>query len=157
MKQHALLLNRSKETGMAYRLSLSNMKVLDYARLPKIPVSPAKRVAIIVAVVLAWLLGSSVVRPRCCRSHHQGLRTLEHHLRIARLPRLAGRPSRTSWFATSRVRRLPRLSRLRTSLLFGADRPLKTLLVTSFGRPQEDALPCQPGITGAGGAQDAAT
>ncbi len=153
-KQHALLLNRSKETGMAYRLSLSNMKVLDYARLPKIPVSPRKRVAIIVAVVLAWLLGLLLSFALAAVDRTiRGPEDVEHHLAVpllARLPRLAGRA-----ISDQLVRNQPRsplaeaFRGLRTSLLFfGADRPLKTLLVTSSVAREGKTLCCASlGIT----------
>ena len=46
-----------KESGMVGRLRLSNIKVLDYARRPKIPVSPRVRVVLALSLVLAGLFG----------------------------------------------------------------------------------------------------
>jgi capsular exopolysaccharide synthesis family protein len=153
-KQHALLLNRSKETGMAYRLSLSNMKVLDYARLPKVPVSPRKRVAVAVALVVALLLGLLL---------SFGLDALDRTIKgpddiegslgvplLGRLPKVAGKG-----VSDQLVRTQPRSSlaeafrSLRTGLLFfGADRPLKTLLVTSSVAREGKTLCCASlGIT----------
>lgn len=153
-KQHALLLNRSKETGMAYRLSLSNMKVLDYARLPKVPVSPRKRVAVAVAIVLALLIGLLLsfgldALDRTIKSPED----VEQHLGvplIGRLPKVAGKG-----VSDQLVRTQPRSSlaeafrSLRTSLLFfGADRPLKTVLVTSSVAREGKTLCCASlGIT----------
>ncbi len=153
-KQHALLLNRSKETGMAYRLSLSNMKVLDYARLPKIPVSPRKRVAVVVAVVVAWLLGLLLSFALAAVDRTiRGPEDVEQQLGVpllSRLPRLAGRG-----VSDQLVRTQPRSSlaeafrSLRTSLQFcGADRPLKTVLVTSSVAREGKTLCCASlGIT----------
>lgn len=147
-KQHALLLNRSKETGMAYRLSLSNMKVLDYARLPKVPVSPRKRVAVAVAVVLSlllWLLLSFGLDAldRTIKSPDDVEGQLGVPL-LGRLPKVAGKG-----VSDQLVRLQPRSSlaeafrSLRTGLLFfGADRPLKTILVTSSVAREGKTLCC---------------
>ncbi len=153
-KQHALLLNRSKETGMAYRLSLSNMKVLDYARLPKVPVSPRKRVAVAVAIVLALLLGLLLTFALDAVDRTiKGPEDVEQFLGvplIGRLPKVAGKG-----VSDQHVRTQPRSSlaeafrSLRTSLLFfGADRPLRTILLTSSVAREGKTLCCASlGIT----------
>jgi succinoglycan biosynthesis transport protein ExoP len=153
-KQHAMLLNRSKETGMAYRLSLSNMKVLDYARLPKVPVSPRKRVAVVVAVILAWLLGLLLSFALAAADRTiRGPEDVEQHLGVpllGRLPRLAQRAVSDQIVRTQPRSPLAEAFRaLRTGLLFfGADRPLKTVLVTSSVAREGKTLCCASlGIT----------
>lgn len=140
-KQYNLLLNREKETGMAYRLSQSYLKVLDYARLPKVPVSPRKRVALLLALLggLGLGVGLAFILDAIDRS----LKTpeeVEAHLRLpllGLLPEVAG-SSRTRAAADLYVAEHPRSPvaeawrTVRTNLLFSsADRPLTTILLTS--------------------------
>ncbi len=154
-KQYNLLLNRSKETGMAHRLSTSHLKVLDYARLPKLPVSPRPRLAIGVAVVLALLSGLLVAfaldaMDRTLKSPEDISRHLGLPL-LGRLPRATRSKtgSGTAQIADLYVHSQPRspLSEgcraLRTNLLFaGAAHPLKTLLITSSVAREGKTLCC---------------
>ncbi len=155
-KQYGMLLNRTKETGMANRLSLSHLKVLDYARLPKVAISPRKRLIVGLAVVLALLVGLLL-----CFALDALDRTLkspedvERHLGLpllGRLPRAesrssGGRPGaeRTDLYIHSYPRSpLAESCRaLRTNLLFaGAERPLKTVLLTSSVAREGKTLCC---------------
>jgi capsular exopolysaccharide synthesis family protein len=155
-KQYSLLLNRTKETGMAYRLSLSALKVLDYARLPKVPVSPRKRLIIGLAVLLALLIGLSMAfaldaLDRTLKSPED----VERHLGLpllGRLPSVKGSAGggKTAVPSTDLyVHNHPRsplaegCRALRTNLLFAAvERPLKTVLVTSSVAREGKTLCC---------------
>jgi len=157
-KQYGMLLNRSKETGMAYRLSLSHLKVLDYARLPKVAVSPRKRLAIGVAVVLALLMGlllafSLDALDRTLKSPED----IERHIGLpvlGQLPRaqpggVAGAARLSAGPPDLQVHNHPRWPLaegcrvLRTNLLFaGAERPLKTVLLTSSVAREGKTLCC---------------
>jgi len=149
-KQYALLLNRSKETGMAYRLSLSHLKVLDYARLPKSTVSPRKRLAIGIATVLALLIG--LVLAFALDALDRTLKSpedVERHLGLpllGRLPRTsagAGASSDLYVHSHSRSPLAESCRALRTNLLFaGAEHPLKTVLVTSSVAREGKTLCC---------------
>ncbi|MBL9044322.1 MAG: polysaccharide biosynthesis tyrosine autokinase [Myxococcales bacterium] len=150
-KQYNLILNRSKESGMVGRLRLSNIKVLDYARTPKVPVSPRVRVVLALAVILALLLGVllAFVFDALDRTV-KAPQDIETHLG---LPLLGMLPS---FAQDSRGRHPPDLyvayhprstvaeacRAIRTNLMFaGADQTLQTLLLTS-SLPREGKTLC---------------
>jgi capsular exopolysaccharide synthesis family protein len=149
-KQYGMLLNRSKETGMAYRMSLSHLKILDYARLPHVPVSPRKRLMIGIAVVLAllaWVLSAFALDAldRTLKSPED----VERHLGLpllGRLPRTTGGSAEAVDLSVHSHPRSPLAEScraLRTNLLFaGAERPLKTVLLTSSVAREGKTLCC---------------
>jgi capsular exopolysaccharide synthesis family protein len=152
-KQYGVLLNRSKETGMAYRLSLSHLNVLDYARLPKSTVSPRKRLTFAVAAVLALLLGVLLAfvldaLDRTLKSPED----IERHLGLpllGRLPRADAGAVGDDESVDLFVHNHPRsplaegCRALRTSLLFaGAERPLRTVVLTSSVAKEGKTLCC---------------
>jgi succinoglycan biosynthesis transport protein ExoP len=136
---------------MAYRLSLSHLKVLDYARLPKVTVSPRKRLAIGIAVVLALLVGLllSFVLDALDRTL-KSPEDVERHLGLPLLGRLPRAPHSTDeksadLYVHSHTRSplAEGCRALRTSLLFaGAERPLKTVLLTSSVAREGKTLCC---------------
>jgi capsular exopolysaccharide synthesis family protein len=150
-KQYNLILNRSKESGMVGRLRLSNIKVLDYARTPKVPVSPRVRVVLALSVVLALLLGvllaflldaldRTVKAPQDIESN-LGLPLL------GMLPSFApdgkGRHPPDLYVAYHPRSTVAEACRaIRTNLMFaGADEQLQTLLLTS-SLPREGKTLC---------------
>jgi len=150
-KQYNLILNRSKESGMVGRLRLSNIKVLDYARTPKVPVSPRVRVVLALSVVLALLLGvllafvldaldRTVKAPQDIESN-LGLPLL------GMLPSFAqdgkGRHPPDLYVAYHPRSTVAEACRaIRTNLMFaGADEKLQTLLLTS-SLPREGKTLC---------------
>ena len=150
-KQYNLILNRSKESGMVGRLRLSNIKVLDYARTPKVPVSPRVRVVLALAVILALLLGvllafvfdaldRTVKAPQDIETH-LGLPLLGHLPSFAQDSRGRHPPDLyVAYHPRSTVAEACRA--IRTNLMFaGADQTLQTLLLTS-SLPREGKTLC---------------
>ncbi|HNK43898.1 MAG TPA: polysaccharide biosynthesis tyrosine autokinase [Pseudomonadota bacterium] len=152
-KQYNLILNREKESGMVGRLRLSNIKVLDYARRPKIPVSPRVRVVLALSLVLAGLFGVLLAL---------GLDALDRTVKAPQdiesslgLPLLGMLPSfavdgnakgryppdlYVAYHPRSTVAEACRA--IRTNLTFaGADQQLRTLLLTS-SLPREGKTLC---------------
>ncbi len=150
-KQYNLILNRSKESGMVGRLRLSNIKVLDHARRPKVPVSPRVRVVLALSLVLAVLLG--VILALALDALDRTVKVPQDIESSLGLPLLGMVPS----FATDGKGRYPpdlyvayhprstvaeACRAIRTNLTFAsADRKLKTLLLTS-SLPREGKTLC---------------
>lgn len=150
-KQYNNVLNRTKETGMVGRLKLRSLRVLDYARLPKVAVSPRLRVALGLAGVLALLVGVVLSfgldgLDRTLKTHDD----IEAHLGLpllGMLPRFS--PGGSGKFLPDLyVAQHPRSTvaeacrAIRTNLLFaGAERPLRTILLTS-SLPREGKTLC---------------
>jgi capsular exopolysaccharide synthesis family protein len=151
-KQYNVVLNRTKETGMVGRLRLRSLRVLDYARLPKVAVSPRLRVAIGLALVLGLLIAISAAfaldaLDRTLKSHED----IETHLGLpllGMLPRFvsAGRGRHppdlyVAYHPRSTVAEACRA--IRTNLMFaGTERRLRTILLTSSMAREGKTLSC---------------
>lgn len=150
-KQYNLILNRSKESGMVGRLRLSNIKVLDYARTPKVPVSPRVRVVLALSVVLALLSGVLLAflldaLDRTVKAP-QDVETNLGQALLGVVPSFAS-DSKGRYPPDLYVAYHPRSTvaeacrAIRTNLMFaGADKPLRTLLLTS-SLPREGKTLC---------------
>ena len=150
-KQYNLILNRSKESGMVGRLRLSNIKVLDYARTPKVPVSPRVRVVLALSVVLALLSGVLLAflldaLDRTVKAP-QDIETNLGQALLGVVPSFAS-DSKGRYPPDLYVAYHPRSTvaeacrAIRTNLMFaGADKPLRTLLLTS-SLPREGKTLC---------------
>lgn len=57
-KQYLMVTNRTKETELAAKVKVNNLHVLDYARLPRVPISPHLVRAGLIALVAALLFGA---------------------------------------------------------------------------------------------------
>lgn len=150
-KQYNLILNRSKESGMVGRLRLSNIKVLDYARIPKVPVSPRVRVVLALSVMLALLSGVLLALlldalDRTVKAPQDIETTLGQAL-LGVIPSFAmdnkGRYPPDLYVAYHPRSTVAEACRaIRTNLMFvGADKTLKTLLLTS-SLPREGKTLC---------------
>ena len=150
-KQYNLILNRSKESGMVGRLRLSNIKVLDYARLPKTPVSPRQRVVLVLSLAVGLLLGVGLALlfdglDRTVKAPQDIENTLGLPL-LGVLPNFSVAGKKRSppdlavaYHPRSTVAEACRA--IRTNLTFaGADQPLGTLLLTS-SLPREGKTFC---------------
>jgi capsular exopolysaccharide synthesis family protein len=151
-KQYNNVLNRTKESGMVGRLRMRNVKVLDYARLPKVPVSPKLRVALGLALVLALLLGTALAfaldaLDRSLKSQED----IAQHLHLPLLgmlpkfsPDTRGKYPRDLYVAYHPRSTVAEACRaIRTNLLFaGTDKPLRTLLLTSSLAREGKTLSC---------------
>lgn len=147
-KQHELLLSRTNVTGMAYRLALSNIKVMDYARVPKVPVSPRTRMTVAMAILVALLLGWATVfvmhaLDRTIKKP-EDIETALGLTLLGRLPKTAGKALSDQYVKDHPRSPLAEAFRaLRTSLLFfGADKPLRLILVTSSVAKEGKTLAC---------------
>jgi capsular exopolysaccharide synthesis family protein len=151
-KQYNMVLNRTKETGMVGRLRLRSLRVLDYARLPRVAVSPRLRVAIGLALVVGLLLGVSAAfaldaLDRTLKSHDD----IETYLGLpllGMLPRFVpdsrGRHPPDLYVAYhSRSTVAEACRAIRTNLMFAAtERPLHTILLTSSMAREGKTLSC---------------
>ena len=151
-KQYNNVLNRTKESGMVGRLRMRNVKVLDYARLPKVPVSPKLRVALGLALVLALLLGTALAfaldaLDRSLKSQEDIAQHLHLPL-LGMLPKFSpdnrGKYPRDLYVAYHPRSTVAEACRaIRTNLLFaGTDKPLRTLLLTSSLAREGKTLSC---------------
>ena len=150
-KQYNLILNRSKESGMVGRLRMSNIKVLDYARIPKVPVSPRVRVVLALSVMLALLSGVLLALlldalDRTVKAP-QDIETMLGQALLGVIPSFAmdtkGRYPPDLYVAYHPRSTVAEACRaIRTNLMFvGADKTLKTLLLTS-SLPREGKTLC---------------
>jgi capsular exopolysaccharide synthesis family protein len=133
-RQYALVQNRTKETELASKVKVNNLRVLDYARLPKASVSPhlvrAGLLAIVASLVLAFLLALLLdALDRTLKSQED----VEAKLGLPFLgvmPRVSGGDLEVADNPSSAAAECCRL--VRTNLMFvGLARPLRRLLVTS--------------------------
>jgi capsular exopolysaccharide synthesis family protein len=153
-KQYNLILNRSKESGMIGRFRLSKIRVLDYARKPKVPVSPRVRVILALSVVFALLLG--VVLALLLDVLDRTVKAPQDLETLLGVPLLGVVPSFSTNVRGENKARPPDLyvayhprstvaeacRAIRTNLTFaGADQKLKTLLLTS-SLPKEGKTLC---------------
>src|SRR5262249_14289997 len=56
-KQYLLVTNRTKETELASKVKVNNMHVLDYARLPRTPISPQLVRSGVIAFLMSLIFG----------------------------------------------------------------------------------------------------
>jgi len=143
-KQYLLVENRSKEIELSSKIKANNLHVLDYARVPTVPVSPhlvraglgAMSLAVLVALLLALLLDAldSSVKSQEDVEHKLGLPLLGLMPRVPRSgePGPGGAVTRPIVIEdpTSPAAECCRV--IRTNLLYaGLKQPLRRLLVTS--------------------------
>ena len=151
-KQYNMVLNRTKETGMVGRLRLRSLRVLDYARLPRVAVSPRLRVAIGLMFVVGLLLG--VIAAFALDALDRTLKThddIELHLGLpllGMLPRFVadgrGRHPPDLYVAYHPRSTVAEACRaIRTNLMFaGTERPLRVILLTSSMAREGKTLSC---------------
>ncbi len=151
-KQYNMVLNRTKETGMVGRLRLRSLRVLDYARLPKVAVSPRLRVAMGLGLVVGLLIGVSAAfaldaLDRTLKTHED----IETHLGLpllGMLPRFVpdgrGRHPPDLYVAYHPRSTVAEACRaIRTNLMFaGTERQLRTILLTSSMAREGKTLSC---------------
>lgn len=150
-KQYSTVLNRTKETGMVGRMRQRHITVLDYARLPRIAVSPRPRVTLLLTGIVALLLGVGLAfaldaLDRTLKSQED----IEAHLGLPLLgmvPRFQPSGKRhppdlyVAYHPRSTVAEACRT--VRTNLLFaGAERELRTILLTSSMAREGKTLCC---------------
>lgn len=138
-KQYLIVTNRTKETELASRVKVNNLHVLDYARLPKVPVSPrlvrsgvmATLFALSLGILLAFVIDAL---DRTLKSQED----VESKLALPFLGVVPHVPSPAAGRLDLHVAENPQSPAaeccrlIRTNLLFaGLSRPLKKLLVTS--------------------------
>ncbi len=156
-KQYTMVLNRTKETSMVGRLKLNNVRVLDYARMPRLPISPKLRVALMIAALLSVLFG--VVLAFALDALDRSVKSQDDVEGKLLLPFLGMLPRFTAQDSASEeaekgppdlfVARHPRSTvsescrAIRTNVLFaGAERSLKKILVTSSVAREGKTLSC---------------
>lgn len=150
-KQYSTVLNRTKETGMVGRMRQRHITVLDYARLPRLAVSPRPRVTLLLTGIVALLLGVGLAfaldaLDRTLKSQED----IETHLGLPLLgmvPRFQPSGKRhppdlyVAYHPRSTVAEACRT--VRTNLLFaGAERELRTILLTSSMAREGKTLCC---------------
>ncbi|MFO0576582.1 MAG: polysaccharide biosynthesis tyrosine autokinase [Polyangia bacterium] len=150
-KQYAMVLNRTKETGMVGRMRQRHIQVLDYARLPKLAVSPRPRVTLLLVGMLALLLGVGLAfaldaLDRTLKSQEDVEAFLGLPL-LGMVPRFQPGSRRhppdlyVAYHPRSTVAEACRA--VRTNLLFaGAERELRTILLTSSMAREGKTLCC---------------
>lgn len=150
-KQYAMVLNRTKETGMVGRMRQRHIQVLDYARLPRLAVSPRPRVTLLLVGMLALLLGVGLAfaldaLDRTLKSQEDVEAFLGLPL-LGMVPRFQPGSRRhppdlyVAYHPRSTVAEACRA--VRTNLLFaGAERELRTILLTSSMAREGKTLCC---------------
>ena len=136
-KQYLLVQTRTKETQLASKLKVNNLHVLDYARLPSVPVSPHLGRGAVVAGVLSLLLG--ILLGLSVDSLDRSLKTQEDVETKLGVPFLGLIPSMKTdrvgdmFVADNPQSAVAECCRLiRTNLMFvSVSKPLRRLLVTS--------------------------
>jgi capsular exopolysaccharide synthesis family protein len=136
------LLKRAKETDVAEKLETTNLRIIDFAQIPRVPISPNRRRDISVAGFLSICLGIGLVF--FLEYLDSTLKTSEEIELYINLPFLGYAPSAKkeakSEIETDLLSYHKPLStiteayrQIRTSIIFASpeDRPLKTLLITS--------------------------
>jgi capsular exopolysaccharide synthesis family protein len=135
-KQYQLVQNRDKETELASQVKVNNLRVMDYARIPTIPVSPHLQRAAVTTLLLSLICG--MVLAFLLDALDRSIKTrvdVETKLGmpfLGMLPRLANLKSDmvVAEEPTSQMAEQARL--IRTNLMFaGINRQLKRLLFTS--------------------------
>lgn len=149
-KQYTMVLNRTKEAGMVGRIKFNNLHVLDYARLPRVPVSPRVRLVLALAALVSLFLGIGLVfaihaLDRSVKSQSD----VEEKLLLpflGMLPRVeAEQGTEGDLYVAERPRSTvaEACRAIRTNVLFaGAERPLKKILVTSSVAREGKTLSC---------------
>jgi capsular exopolysaccharide synthesis family protein len=141
-KQYALVQNRTKEAELTAKVKGNNLHVLDYARLPRVPVSPRLMLGALIAFALSLLL--SVLAAVGIEVLDRTLKTLEDVEKMLGLPCLGALPhldrtARVTWSIaespTSTAAERCRLIR-RNLLLADHPYPLRRILVTG-AQPKE--------------------
>ena len=135
-KQYALVLNRTKETELSAKVRANNLHVLDYARLPGVPVSPRLVRSGVLALLLALLVGLGVAL--LIDALDRSLKTQADVEERMGLPFLGMVPHVSELRSDLIVAEEPQSPTaescrlIRTSLQFtGMNRPLQRILVTS--------------------------
>jgi capsular exopolysaccharide synthesis family protein len=153
------LLRRSKETEVDKELRLTNIRVIDWADVPKAPFSPNRKRDITTGIMFSamWGVGLALLLEYLDST----VKTAEDIEMYVRLPFLGYIPTARSEgkaikdidLASDRAphsRIAESYRSIRTSIIFSApeDRPLKTILITSAS-PQEGktTISCNLGIT----------
>lgn len=141
------LLKKSKETEITKDLETTNLRVIDWAEIPKAPFSPNRSRDITTGITMGifWGLGLALVLEYLDST----IKTAEDVEMYVRLPFLGYIPAARSGEKTnkeidlasdkaSHSRIAEAYRSVRTSIMFSApeDRPLKTILITSAS-PQE--------------------
>lgn len=153
------LLRRSKETEVDKELRLTNIRVIDWADVPRAPFSPNRKRDVTTGIMFSviWGVGLAVLLEYLDST----VKTAEDIEMYVRLPFLGYIPTARSEAKVakdidlasdkaphSRIAEAHRS--IRTSIIFSApeDRPLKTILITSAS-PQEGktTVSCNLGIT----------
>ncbi len=141
------LLKRTKETEVSKDLESTNLRVIDFADVPKAPFSPNRRRDIQMAVIVGLILGFGLAF--LLEYLDSTVKTAEDIETYVRLPFLGYVPSDKQEAKTDKdidliCHKMPQsriaeaYRSIRTSLIFSApeDKPLKTVLITSTS-PQE--------------------
>jgi capsular exopolysaccharide synthesis family protein len=138
-KQYSLVQNRTKETELAAKVKENNLHVLDYARLPEVPVSPRVMVGAIVALLLSLLLAVTAALgleewDRTLKTHED----VENKLSLpclGAIPRVEGKIRVALSIAADRCRLI-----CSNPLLTERQKPLKRILVTGSVRAEGKTL-----------------
>jgi len=138
---YEILLKRSKETGVSEELETSNIRVVDPAEVPQIPVRPRKALNIFLAFILGITLGSSMAFfIEYLDNTIKGPEDIEQYIDLPFLgyvpscKKEAKNETETDLVASAKPRSVvtEAYRSIRTSVVFAfADRPSKTILVTS--------------------------